>query len=180
MKQAELISQLQDETKKLIKRAESFCEKDALQLKHQKNNTSWSNLQCIEHLNHYSKFYLKEFELRINKGKSVKGESSYKRGFWGKLFTNGMLPDENMKKMKTFKKMNPSNAALNKDIINQFIQDQEKLLALLEKARKIDLNKNNCRITLPIIRMRIGDTLTFYVYHNIRHITQAKNALNQN
>lgn len=178
MKQIALILHLQEETEKLIKRTTSFYEKDSHQLKQQKSANSWSALQCLEHLNRYSKFYLNEFELKIKNGKLVKKEIPFKSGFWGKLFINGMLPDEHIKKMKTFKSMNPSNNELNEEVLTQFIEDQKKLLNLLDQAKTIDLNKNNCSITLPLIRMRMGDTLMFYVYHNIRHLAQAEKALN--
>ena len=175
MKQEELIAQLHDETKKLIKVIESFYEFDVNQLNYQKSDTSWNILQCIEHLNRYSKFYLNEFNKRIIKGNELENTISFNNGFLGKLFTKGMLPDQNMKKMKTFKSKNPQKIGLNIEVLHQFIEDQNKFLNLLEKAKKVDLNKNNCQITLPLIRMRLGDTLTFYVYHNIRHVTQAKN-----
>ena len=100
--------------------------------------------------------------------------------FLGKKFTTGMLPSENMPTMNTFKDKNPAKNDVKNGDINKFIEDQKNFLTLLNKARNTDLNKNNCKLTIPIVKMRLGDTLKFYTYHNVRHIAQAQKAIATN
>lgn len=141
------------------------------------SNGGWNALQCLEHLNRYGVFYLKECGNKIEKAKKQGQMKSFKAGFWGKLFTKDMLPKEGMKTMKTFKSKNPSQAEVDLNVIQQFIEQQKKWLSLLEKAKHVDLNKNFCNLTIPIVKMNLGSTLRFTIYHNERHIVQAKACL---
>ncbi|MEQ8624092.1 MAG: DinB family protein [Vicingaceae bacterium] len=179
MEQSLHLTNLKKETTKLIETVQQLMNEPIAALEYQKNSESWNVFQCIEHLNRYSQFYLKEFNKVLENGVSTANKKQYETGFLGKLFTTGMLPDENMKKMKAFKSKSPSSVGLNKDVLTQFIQDQKQLISTLEKAKKYDLNKNKCSITIPLLKMRLGDTLMFYVYHNIRHIAQAESAVSR-
>ena len=176
MEQAKHLTHLKNETNKLIEKVERLLNEPLESLENRQSNDSWNTLQCIEHLNRYSQFYLKEFDKVLKKATPSTNKKDYKTGFLGKLFTNGMLPDENMKKMKTFKSKDPSSIGITKEVLTQFIDDQKYFLTILEKAEAFNLNKNKCSITIPLLKMRLGDTLMFYVYHNIRHVVQAEKA----
>ena len=90
-----------------------------------------------------------------------------------------MLPKEGkqLKTMNTFKHMNPTFVGTKNHGINQFIKQQEHMLLLLDKAKNVSLRKTKCKTTLKYIKFNLGDTLRFYVYHNLRHIIQAQNVL---
>lgn len=89
-----------------------------------------------------------------------------------------MLPKEDMKTMKTFKSKNPNASKLNKkNVLLTFIQLQKELLGYLELSKTKNLDKIRTKITLPLLTFKLGDTFRFVIYHNERHIVQAKKVL---
>ncbi|MEQ8302989.1 MAG: DinB family protein [Cyclobacteriaceae bacterium] len=172
----------------LIKRTESvkqevlqFSDVPVEMLNQRKAPDSWSALECLEHLNRYGRFYVPEIETRINSAKVSENEE-YKSGWLGNYFALSMLPGENGKlnKMKTFKSMNPLLQVLNKDVIDEFVQQQDRLLNLLQSARRVDLAKVKTGISISKwIKLQLGDTFRVVVYHNQRHVVQARKALPQ-
>jgi len=148
---------------------------DKLQFK--ANPKSWSILECIEHLNLYAKFYNIEISKRI-KNSNSKAAINFKSGYLGNKSAMDMLPKKGMKKMNTFKSKNPIYTKLDsKKVLNNFITHQEELLDLLEEAKDKNLTKIKTSLTLPLLKFRLGDTFRFVIYHNERHILQAKNIL---
>ncbi len=138
---------------------------------------SWSILECIEHLNRYGNFYLPEIEKRIQSSSS-KPEAQFKSGLLGNYFAESMLPKAKLNKMKTFKNMNPIHSKLDKNVLQTFISQQKKLLLLLESAEKVSLNKTKTSISIStLIKLELGDTFRFLIYHNERHIQQAQRVL---
>ena len=141
------------------------------------NQSSWSVLECMEHLNLYASFYNPEIKKRIDVSK-FKTSPIFKSGFLGNKFSLDMLPKKGMKTMKTFKSKNPIHSDLNKEqVLNSFINHQQELLLLLGSAKNIDLTMVKTSLTIPLLKFRLGDTFRFVIYHNERHIVQAKNIL---
>lgn len=160
-------------SKQLINRSEK-------ELQFKLNKDSWSILECLEHLNLYSDFYVPEIKKRIESSKLKKGKH-FKSGYLGNKFALDMLPKENMKTMNTFKSKNPINSKLDSEkIILKFINQQEEMLSLLEIAKGKNLSKIKTSITLPFLKFRLGDTFRFVIYHNERHIVQAQKVLKLN
>lgn len=141
------------------------------------NSQSWSVLECIEHLNLYAKFYNKEIVKRISK--STKSHSEiFKSGYLGNKSAESMLPSQTMKTMNTFKSKNPIFVDFNATkVLSDFINYQEELLDLLELSKEKNLTKIKTSLTLPLLKFRLGNTFRFVIYHNERHIFQAKNVL---
>lgn len=84
-----------------------------------------------------------------------------------------MIPKENLNKMKTLKAMNPIHSNPDKSVVDIFIQHQEKLLALLKEAQNVDLEKTKTNINISkLIRLKLGDTFRFVIYHNQKHVNQ--------
>lgn len=138
---------------------------------------SWSILECIEHLNRYSNFYIPEIESRIKKS-SFANTPFFKPGLLGNYFAQSMLPKEKLNKMKTFKSMNPMGSNLNKECIHQFISYQKSLLEIINQSKYVDLNKVKTSISISKwIKLKLGDTLRVVVFHNQRHIVQASKVL---
>lgn len=172
-----LIEDLKLQVTELITTAEEFKLLSEDKLNFKNTSESWSILECIAHINLYSNFYLDEFNrcLDLSKNKSV---PQFKSGWFGNYTVNSMLPKKGkMSKMKTFKHMNPIYSKVNKDILNDFINQQKEFLLVLDRCGCINLNKTRCKLTIPLVTFKLGDTLRFYVYHNIRHIIQANNVL---
>lgn len=82
--------------------------------------------------------------------------------------------------MKTLRSMNPIHSHLDKMVLDEFITQQKQIIALLNDAEQVDLNKTKTGISISgLVRLKLGNTLRFVVYHNLRHIEQAKMILNQ-
>jgi hypothetical protein len=140
---------------------------------------AWSALECFEHLNLYGDFYIPEIEKRILKQKVTPNEVVFRSGIIGNYFANLMLAENGkMKKMKSPKDKNPINSTLTLTTIDRFLKQQEHLLSLLERSKKIDLTGTKTSISLAsFIQLRLGDTLRFVIYHIQRHVQQAQRAI---
>jgi uncharacterized damage-inducible protein DinB len=172
-----LIEELKSQTHEFISFSETLKHKSVDELNWKSNPTSWSVLECLEHLNLYGDFYIPEIRKVIKESKT-KEERVFKSGFIGEYFASSMLPKEKLNKMKTFKDKNPLNSNLSLETIHRFVKQQNEFLELLEKAKAVNLNKVKTSITLTkLIKLKLGDTLRFIVNHNIRHFEQIKDVL---
>ena len=172
MQTEELTQTLIEQTRQVMNQAEKLKDHDLPVLTKRENPVSWNILECLEHLNLYGNFYLPEIEEKIKNSKTTK-EVEFKSGFLGNYFANSMLPKKKLNKMNTFKDKNPLNSDLTKDVINEFLNQQIKLLDLLNKSRHVSLNKVKISISISwLIKLKLGDTLQFYINHMIRHMKQ--------
>jgi len=167
-----LIQRLLEQTRIAINRTEKLNSIELKRLTWKPNETSWSMLECIAHLNLYGDFYLPQIEQRI-KNSNTKAELEFKPGILGNYFAKSMLPKDKLNKMKTFKDKNPLNAKLDKTVIDTFITQQIKLLALLNQSRNVSLNKVKIQTSISsLIQLKLGDIFQFLINHNIRHLNQ--------
>lgn len=172
MQSEKLIDELQAQTKAFLNQIEGLKQLDLSTLTWKANETSWSILECIEHLNRYGEFYLPLIEQKLKHSVST-SDALFKSGYLGNYFAKSMLPKENMKKMKTFKDKNPLNALLNKSIIDTCIEQQNSLLDLMNQSRKASLNSIKIETSISkLIRLKLGDTFRFIINHNLRHLKQ--------
>jgi len=133
---------------------------------------SWSVLECVEHINLYADFYLTELKKRIAESK-YPFQSTYKSGWLGEYFAQSMKPVAGMKKMKTFKSKNPMHSRVSRTVLQRFLEQQEEWLQILDSAQVVDWTKTKSSITIsPLIKLRLGDTIRFCIYHQWRHIVQ--------
>ena len=135
----------------------------------------WSILECLEHLNRYSIYYNAEIEKSILRAfKSDNSGVEAKSTWLGNRFIKMMHPD-NTAKQKTFARMNPASSALNQSTLDKFLQHQNELLRLLQKASDVNLNKTSIPVEfIKLLKMNLGDGLQFVIVHELRHINQAK------
>jgi len=176
-----LLNDLKEKTFKMIHQVESFKHIPENQLNHQPAENKWSVLKCIGHLNFYSDFYIKEFENRILSAKHSCSEF-HKTGFIGNKFAKSMLPTEDgiPMKIKTFKSKTPKKSELSITTIDKFLKQQKEIVQLIGKSREVCLTRTKCNITIKFIKLRFGDALRFYTFHNIRHIVQAAKVIGKN
>jgi hypothetical protein len=81
-------------------------------------------------------------------------------------------------KMKALKAFTPGKGGNVETIFNEFIQHQNKLLQLMEVARRRNLNNIHVPVTFSrFIRLKLGDMFRFLVAHEQRHMIQARNAV---
>lgn len=169
-----LLQSLTTEVKQLIQSAETLNELPLHELNWRPAPESWNILECFEHLNLYGRFYLPAIEKGIHRSRT-KSEPEFNPGFLGNYFAESMLPKETMKKMKTFKSKNPIHAKLDKKVIGTFLQQQEQLLVLLARARKVNLNKIKIPTSISaMLQLKLGDTFRFVINHEIRHLKQVE------
>ena len=172
MQSEKLIQTLLEQTRQIINQAEKLKSYDLNTLTWKENEISWTILQCLEHLNSYGNFYLPKIESNI-KNSTSKNEIEFNSGLLGNYFAKSMLPKEKLNKMKTFKDKNPLNANLDKLVIDKFINQQIKLLDLLNQSRNVSLNKVKIQTTISsLVKLKLGDTFQFLNNHIIRHLKQ--------
>lgn len=169
----DLIEDLISRTKEVLNQAIELQQIGEEQLNWKPEASSWSILECIEHLNRYGDFYLPEIKERIQNS-NTKPATAFKSGLLGNYFAKSMLPKEKLNKMKTFKSMNPVGSDLDVSLVDKFINQQRGLLDLLNKSRTVDLQKTKTSISISSwIKLRLGDTFRVVIYHNQRHMVQA-------
>ncbi|MGZ5247396.1 MAG: DinB family protein, partial [Flavitalea sp.] len=155
------------------KQLRSLSEKELNFRNHEKE---WSILECIEHLNLYGDYYLPEIQKQLLTGKVVPTTTVFETGAIGNWFTNMMKVKEGkLKKMKSPKDKNPHHSSLTPVTIDRFIKQLESLQRFLQDATRIDLIKAKTPVSISkLIKLRLGDTLRFLVYHIERHVLQAE------
>ena len=172
-----LLQNLLEITKENLNAAENLKTQPIDFLNWKQSSKSWSALECIEHLNRYGDFYLPEI---TNKIKTSKHKSSeiFNSNWLGKYFSKSVSYTKKLKKMKTFKSMNPLNSKLNSKTLEKFINQQHKIIELLDKSKHVNLDKTKNAISISkLIKLRLGDTFRVLIYHNERHIKQAEKTL---
>ena len=151
------------------------------QLNHKQNADTWSALECIEHLNLYGDFYLPEIEKQLHSKPKVAAKTVFKSGVMGNYFATLMQKNKKgqIKKMKAPADKTPAKSGLSTVTLDRFLKQAEKLKNLLSQASTADLTKTKTAISLTkMLRLRLGDTLRFVVYHIERHLDQAEGVAN--
>ncbi len=138
---------------------------------------SWSIAQCFDHLITTHSLYFPEFERLANGDKKSSFWESVSpfSGFFGRFLIRSLDP-QNLKKMKTTGKAQPSASEIGDDIIERFCTHQERLIEHLQKLPN-DLDPERTIITSPllgIVTYSLADTFKILVVHCQRHFNQAQ------
>jgi hypothetical protein len=134
---------------------------------------SWSILECLEHLNRYSRYYNAVLAKAIAANPGGKPEQTFRYSWLGKKSLDMVRP-ENCKKSKTVRHMNPNNSQLGRQTLEEFLDHQTELLQLLDKAKRANLNKKAIPVEFfKLLKLYIGETLEFVALHQERHLQQA-------
>lgn len=174
---AKLLSELTLMSTRHLAEARRWQKLSLEQLNQHPHPGAWSALECLEHLNLYGDYYLPAMQQQMGKSRYAP-QQIFRSGLLGNYFANSMLPKAKLNKMKTFQDKNPAGSQLDAGALERFIQQQELLLQILEQARNTDIGRVRIPITLSKwIRLKLGDALRFVIYHNERHIQQARRCL---
>ncbi|UTW66862.1 DinB family protein [bacterium SCSIO 12643] len=172
-----LINELQEGLEECVQSVKQLTQLDPEILMWKENPDSWNALECIEHLNMYGDFYIPEIRKRIQSVTPGNNPESlnFKYSWWGNYFANAVAPrpEAELNKMNAFKKLNPISKPLDISVLDKFLKQQDELKELLNQAEKIDLNKVRTDSTIPMVRLRLGDTIRVEILHNQRHVRQA-------
>ncbi len=150
---------------------------------HKVSDEKWSANQCLAHLNSYGRYYLPQIEnaIHIARQQASDPADTFTAGWLGNYFTNMMLTDASgvpTKKMSSPKDHDPRVQEDSHKVIAEFIEQQEKMIELLNDAKLIDINAVRIPISIAkFIKLKLGDTFLFLIAHNYRHILQAGRAL---
>ena len=80
--------------------------------------------------------------------------------------------------MKASKNYAPSKGVNVEAVFKEFIQHQNKLLQLLDVARRRNLNTIHIPVSISkFVRLKLGDMFRFLIAHEQRHMIQARNAI---
>ena len=147
------------------------------QLNWKPGEKSWSVAQCFDHLITTHSLY---FPLFQDLAKGERNTSFFERysplsGFFGRFLINSLRP-ENVKKMKTTSKAEPSSSQIDGEVIERFVVHQHQLMNHIDAlSANIDLEKT--MVTSPllsIVTYSLDDCFTILVVHCQRHLGQAK------
>lgn len=175
---AELLADLIARTEQNIKDVQLLQQQSVDRLNKKASPDSWSALEAIEHLNLYSDFYMPEIKKCITESKFSRPSKEFKSGVLGNYFANSVADKPKLNKMKTFVDKNPNGSELGVDVLEKFLDYQKTTLELLDTSRKVDLKKTRTAISISkTLKLRLGDTCRVVIYHNQRHISQAKRAV---
>lgn len=175
MNSEKLLNHLIASTNKYINFAQNLKIKSDEELNWKQNSECWSILECLEHLNLYSNFYLPEIQ-KVLLNSNSKNQLEFKSGFLGNYLVNSLLPKEKLNKMKTAKDKNPLNSKLSRNVIINFINCQFTFINLLKIAENVNLNKVKTKISITnLIKLKLGDTFMFLNNHTLRHLKQIEN-----
>jgi hypothetical protein len=181
---SEVLSDLTARTRAIVEYTEKVLMNSSENLLKQRiSDDKWNVLECLHHLNLYSDFYLPVFEREINMSRinGSKPRQYFSSGPIGKFFYQSMLPkDGKIKPMSTFKDKNPVGMELPENVTEEFLNNQRQFLEILKQAALVDLEKTRIPVTITrFVRLKLGDALRFNIYHNERHVNQAKVIVDQ-
>lgn len=179
IKTADLIANLQTDTRRIILQTNYLLQQDPEVLLKQPSTGKWSVAQVIEHLNSYGRYYLPLIKDSMI-GETAISSPNFRPGWLGDYFTKSMLPKQDgriVNKMQAPKNHRPSPDIDSKNAIDEFLEQEYLLLQLLDQAGSRDLE---IRIPISIsrfIKIKLGDALRFLIAHHQRHFVQIQNTL---
>ena len=137
----------------------------------------WSALECLEHLNRYGAHYLPLLEARAATA-PPRGEPGYRPGLLGKPFARAMHVSGRGKPMSSPAKMNPLGAVLDRGVVDAFVAYQRRYAEVIAALEGRELRGSRIGVSaFPVVRLHLGDMLYALVWHNERHVAQAREAV---
>lgn len=153
------------------------------QLNWSPNEFTWSVNQILAHLNSYAHFYHEAIQSRIevtkfNSPKEIFQSSPLGKSGWLSMKLGNA---KNVKrKFNAPKKYDPlfTPELMEGNQISIFVERQNEMKELLLKSALVNLKKVKIPISISkLIKFRLGDALMYVIYHNERHIQQARNLI---
>ncbi len=137
--------------------------------------TSWSILECLEHLNRYSRYYNAALAQALARPDLPAAQPTEVRYTWLGRKSVYMMRPTTAKPTKTLQRFNPLGSRLGREVLTEFDQHQARLLELLAQAHRADLNRKAVPVEFfQLLKLRLGEALEFVVVHQQRHMQQAR------
>ena len=174
------LSNLIDAAKMISKNAKkTFGSLSTEQLNWKPNAKSWSIAQCFEHLIVTNKLYFPNIQKVIDgtHRNNFFSKIPFSTGLIGVLMKNALNPDQ-QRKMKTFKVFEPTASNISEKIIEDFVQNQRELIAMIEACKNLAVHKIKIAEPLSVaLNLRLDDAFGILVMHEKRHFIQAERVL---
>lgn len=140
----------------------------------------WSIGQCFNHLILTNNIYLSEISSVLNRheDKNFWKKVPLLTKFFGNFLRTSFAPGSS-RKFKAPQVLKPSGSFIDKNIIKDFAEHQNKLIEMINQSDKFDLDRTI--ITSPVskfVTFSLKDTFNLFVMHEQRHFSQAKAVLN--
>lgn len=172
-----LLDQLQSDVREMIAAAAWLRKEDPGVLLEQPGQGKWSAIQVLEHLNSYGRYYLPVIERSMTRFR--RPEQFFRPGWLGNYFTKLMMPKDGQvaNKMQAPRNHRPGFHADAKPVLDEFVQQQQQLLNLLELAKERNLSTRVPISISKFIKLKLGDTFCFLIAHEQRHFVQVRQTL---
>ncbi len=142
----------------------------------------WNIYEVLEHLIRFGEFYIPKFRQVVRYPKALKVTDTYNSGRFGRIAIKSARPVNGVvvNKAKSPRKTNPFLRKLNRSVILEYIDQQNKLLDLLGSLDDVDLSKNRVPTMIGSwIKLNLGDSLRLVVHHEERHFIQIDDLVNK-
>lgn len=144
-------------------------------LNQRQHPSSWSILECLEHLNRYSRHYNAAFAQALARPGAMPPPLAEVGYSWLGHKSVEMMRPTNAKKSTALKRLNPLGSQLDLAVLAEFDQHQSRLLHLLAQAHHANLNRRQVPVEFfRLLKLRLGEALEFVVVHQQRHVQQAQ------
>lgn len=162
-------------------RAKQLRKHNIEELNWRPSEEKWTVLECLEHLNLYGDFYIPEIGRVVKKSPKQPTPVEFKQTWWGNYFVNALAPQSKqaIKPLNAMNKLNPKGMRLGAETIERFITQHTQLIELCQQAQLVDIQHKRTGTTLPLVRLRLADSLRAQAYHSQRHMDQALEVLGQ-
>ncbi len=141
---------------------------------------TWSVGQCFEHLIVTNNLYFPNIQKVI--------DGKHRNNFFSKipfgvdliavLMKNSLNPEQK-RKMKTFQMFEPAKSNISETIIEDFIENQRKLIEMIEACKSFDVHKIKIAEPLSVaLNLRLDDAFEILAMHEKRHFLQAERVMN--
>jgi hypothetical protein len=157
----------------------SFGKLSAAQLNWKPNAKSWSVAQCFEHLIITNNLYFSNIQKVINgtHRNNFFSKIPFSTGLGGYIMKNAVKPQQKLK-IKTFKIFEPSVSNVSSTIIEDFAENNLKLIEMIEACKNFDLHKIKIAEPLSVaLNLRLGDAFEVLALHEKRHFQQAERVM---
>lgn len=158
---------------------QTFGNLSAEQINWKPNGKSWSIGQCFEHLIVTNNLYFPNIQKVI--------DCTHQNNFFSKIpfgvdligfaMKNALNPNQK-RKMKTFKVFEPSASNVSPNIIENFTENNRKLIEMIAACKDLELHKIKIAEPLSVaLNLRLDDAFEILAMHEQRHFLQATRVL---
>lgn len=171
------IAEMIFEAKKIAEDSvQTFGHLNGEQINWKPDEKTWSVGQCFEHLIVTNELYFPNIE--------KVADGTHRNNFFSKIpFSTNLiaavmknaLKPEQARKMKTFKIFEPAASNVSEHIIENFAENNRKLIEMMKAVEEFEIDKIKIAEPLSItLNLRLDDAFEILMIHEKRHFLQAE------